>query len=128
MKSILSVLLQLNFNKKFYRSLLLIPGIIFPYNGVFSQSYFQQRVNYEIRVTLNDIRHELRGFEKIEYTNNSPDTLNFLYFHLWPNGYSSNKTALADELIKRDGKSKLFNDTALKGYIDSLDFNIENQG
>jgi hypothetical protein len=125
MKRILSVP-QLIHNKNFYRSLLLVLGIILPFK-LFAQDYFQQRVNYNIRVTLNDIRHELSGFEKIEYTNNSPDTLSFLYFHLWPNAYSSNKTALADELIKRDGKSRLFNDPDLKGYIDSLDFNIENQ-
>src|SRR5450631_1452521 len=126
MKRILSVP-QLIHNKNFYRSLLLVLGIILPFK-LFAQDYFQQRVNYDIRVTLNDIRHELIGFEKIEYTNNSPDTLNFLYFHLWPNGYSSNTTALANELINRDGKSKLFNDPGLKGYIDSLDFKIENQG
>ena len=126
MKRMLSVP-QLIPIKNFYRSLLLVLGIILPFKAT-SQSYFQQRANYDIRVTLNDHKHELSGYETIEYTNNSPDTLSFLYFHLWPNGYSGNKTALAKELIKRDGKSKLFNDPAIKGYIDSLDFNVENQG
>jgi hypothetical protein len=92
-----------------------------------SQGYFQQRVNFEIHVTLNDRKHELKGFEAIEYTNNSPDTLGFIYFHLWPNAYSANNTQLAKELIKRDGKSNLFNEPELRGYIDSLDFEVDGQ-
>ena len=50
----------------------------------FSQ-YWQQQTNYTIDVSLNDKEHTLEGFEKIEYTNNSPDTLKFIWFHLWPN-------------------------------------------
>ncbi len=92
---------------------------------VLSQNYFQQEVNNNISVRLNDLKHELDGFESIEYINNSPDTLGFLYFHLWPNGYSNNKTALAKELFSRDGKGKLFNDPALRGFMDSLDFRVD---
>ncbi len=109
------------------RFLLLIIGISLPFRVVHSQNYFQQTVNYDIRVKLNDRIHELKAYESVEYTNNSPDTLEFLYFHLWPNGYSSNKTALAQELIRRDGKSKLFDDPDKRGYIDSLSFRVDNQ-
>jgi hypothetical protein len=90
-----------------------------------SQEYFQQKVNYSIQVTLNDKHHELNAFETVEYINNSPDTLRFLYFHLWPNGYSNNETELAKQLISTYGKQKLFNDTELKGTMDSLDFKID---
>lgn len=91
---------------------------------IFAQSYFQQRVNYKINVTLNDSLHELNAFEEIEYINNSPDTLRKLFFHLWPNAYANNRTALAKQLFEIRGKQKLFNDPALRGYIDSLDFSI----
>ena len=90
-----------------------------------AQSYFQQEVNYKIQVSLNDRKHELDAFESVEYINKSPDTLVFLYFHLWPNGYSDNNTELAKEILNRDGKSKLFTDPELRGYIDSLNFNIQ---
>jgi len=100
-------------------------GIFCPFLKASSQDYFQQQVNYKIHVTLNDRKHELNGFESVEYINNSPDTLGFLYFHLWPNAYSDNRTELARELFRANGKSKLFNDTELKGYIDSLDFETE---
>jgi hypothetical protein len=102
--------------------LFLCPGTFGLFLKASSQEYFQQEVNYKIQVSLNDRRHELNGFEAVEYVNNSPDTLRFLYFHLWPNAYSDNKTQLAKELFSREGKGKLFKDPELRGYIDSLDF------
>ncbi len=96
---------------------------IFP--KVSSQAYFQQKVNYKIQVSLNDNRHELSAFESIEYFNNSPDTLQFLYFHVWPNAYSNNQTDLAKQLFVLRGKEKLFNNPELRGSIDSLDFKVD---
>ncbi len=90
-----------------------------------SQEYFQQEVNYNIHVSLNDKLHELNAFETVEYVNKSPDTLRFLFFHLWPNAYSGNTTGLARQLLSQKGKQRLFNDPELKGYIDSLDFEVE---
>ena len=52
-----------------------------------TSQYWQQEVNYRIDVTLDDKLHSITGFEKIEYINNSPDTLKFIWFHLWPNAY-----------------------------------------
>ena len=69
--------------------------------------------------------HELYGFESVDYINNSPDTLRFLYFHLWPNAYSNNNTALARQIFSMKGKEKLFKDPELRGFIDSLDFEVE---
>ncbi len=118
--------MQKLFLKNFYKySLLLITGIFWPFVHASSQDYFQQQVNYKIQVTLVDSTHELNGFESVEYINNSPDTLRFLYFHLWPNAYSNNKTALAREIFAREGKGKLFNDPELEGFIDSLDFKVD---
>ncbi len=57
--------------------------------------YFQQEVDYAIEVALNDSSHVLRGNIAIDYTNNSPDDLDFIYFHLWPNAYKNKKTAFA---------------------------------
>jgi hypothetical protein len=91
---------------------------------VMSQSYFQQEVAYEIDVTLDDKLNELSAFERVEYINNSPDTLQYLYFHLWPNAYSNNKTELARQIFTHKGKEKLFNDPELRGSIDSLDFKV----
>ena len=90
----------------------------------FSQACFQQEVNYNIQVSLNDKLHELNAFETIKYINNSPDTLYFIWFHLWPNAYSNNDTPLAKQLLRLNGKQRLFTDPELKGSIDSLNFEI----
>ena len=71
-----------------------------------SQEYFQQEVNYKIHVTLNDKSHELNSFESVEYINNSADTLSFIYFHLWPNAYSANNTALGKTVIRLERERK----------------------
>ncbi len=102
--------------------------ILDPFPEASSQEYFQQEVNYKIHVTLNDKCHELNAFESVEYINKSPDTLRFLFFHLWPNAYSSDNTELARQIFSLKGKERLFKDPELTGYIDSLDFKIAGRG
>jgi hypothetical protein len=60
----------------------------------FSQSYWQQEVNYTISVELDDNKHTLTGFESFEYINNSPNSLDTIYIHIWPNAYRNGETAL----------------------------------
>ena len=86
--------------------------------------YWQQEVNYTIDVTLNDKNHTLRGNLQLEYINNSPDQLSFIWFHLWPNAYRDQKTAFAKQLLKeKDGKDRL-KGLKDKGSIDSLNFTV----
>ena len=47
--------------------------------------YFQQVVDHVIAVQLDDSEHELHGNITTTYTNRSPETLTFLWIHLWPN-------------------------------------------
>src|SRR6185295_16133675 len=92
----------------------------------FSQ-YWQQEVNYTIDVSLNDVDHSLRGFEKIEYTNHSPDTLKFIWFHIWPNAYKNDQTAFSDHLLENGNTKFYFSDKDQKGYINRLDFKVDNK-
>jgi len=90
-------------------------------------NYWQQQVNYKIDVSLNDQNHSLKGTEELEYINNSPDQLNFIWFHLWENAYKDNNTAFAKQLLrdkKGAGRLKKFKD---RGFIDSLDFTVDGQ-
>jgi len=50
--------------------------------------YFQQRVNYNIRVGLDPATAKLTGTETVFYFNNSPDTLGEVFFHLYYNAYT----------------------------------------
>jgi hypothetical protein len=70
-------------------------------------SYWQQQVNFKMDITLNDAEHTLDGFAKIEYINNSPDTLRFIWFHLWPNAYRTDRTAFSDQLMKQEPIPKI---------------------
>ncbi len=91
---------------------------------VAQQVYWQQRVNYKIDVTLNDTEHSLDGFEKIEYSNHSPDTLTFIWFHLWPNAYRTDKTAFSDQLLENGRTDFYFSNKEDRGYINRLDFRV----
>ena len=84
--------------------------------------YFQQEVAYRIDVTLNDKDHTLSAFLSLDYTNNSPDTLGYIWFHLWPNAYKDNETAFARQKFEQGNGRFYFSKEKDRGYIDSLDF------
>jgi hypothetical protein len=92
--------------------------------AAFSQ-YWQQEVNYVIDVTLNDKEKTLDAFEKITYQNNSPDTLKFIWFHLWPNAYKNDKTAFTDQTLELGITDFYFSGREEKGYINRLDFKVD---
>jgi hypothetical protein len=49
--------------------------------------YWQQDVDYHIQVDLDDKNHQLQGDFSLRYTNNSPDELGEVYFHLYWNAF-----------------------------------------
>ena len=108
-------------NKSFSRNFILIIYIVSFKNGS-DKTYFQQDIKYDIDVTLNDKEHSLLGFEKIEYTNNSPDTLDFIWFHLWPNAYKNDSTAFAKQQIRMNNLRFSNSEKKDRGFIDSLNF------
>ncbi|MCR6720948.1 MAG: hypothetical protein NVV59_11820 [Chitinophagaceae bacterium] len=87
-------------------------------------SYWQQKLNYTIDVSLDDNLHTLDGFMKLEYENHSPDTLHYIWFHIWPNAYKNDKTALSDQLLENGNTDFYFSEEDQKGYINRLDFKV----
>ena len=55
--------------------------------------YWQQNVDYQISVTLNEDKRRLVGSERVSYTNNSPDTLRFLWLQLDQNRFRTDSMA-----------------------------------
>ena len=88
-------------------------------------SIWQQQVNYTIDVSLNDKENTLDGFEKMQYYNNSNDTLRFIWFHIWPNAYKNDKTAFSDQLLENGRKDFYFSSEDKRGYINRLDFKVD---
>jgi hypothetical protein len=89
------------------------------------KTYWQQQVNYKIDVALNDKEHSLDAYERIDYTNNSPDTLRFIWFHLWPNAYKNDRTAFADQTLRNGSTKFYFSADSMRGYINLLEFKVD---
>lgn len=65
--------------------------------------YWQQRVDYVIRATLDTARHAVTGSERVTYHNNSPDTLRYLWFQLDQNiERGDSRAALSEEALPRE--------------------------
>lgn len=73
---------------------------------------------------LNDTEHTLNGFIKINYTNQSPDTLRYIWFHIWPNAYKNDKTAFSEQFLENGNTSFYFSQQNERGYINQLDFRV----
>lgn len=103
-------------------TLLFISLLLVNLCGYGQKTYFQQDVAYRIEVSLDDQRHLLSGFERISYVNNSPDTLPFVFFHVWPNAYTDQGSAFATQ--KREEGSLKYHDSKpeQRGGLDSLHF------
>ncbi len=53
---------------------------------------WQQRIKYNIDVKVDVVTNRFVGTEKLEYTNNSPDTLNRIFLHLYWNAFQPNSS------------------------------------
>ena len=85
-------------------------------------NYWQQQVDHNISVTLDDKANVLRGHSSVRYQNNSPDSLRFIYFHLYPNAYRTDRTAYEKQAVENGHTDHYFSDEEDRGYIDSLKF------
>ena len=56
-------------------------------NGSPGPDYWQQRADYRISATLDTTSRSVRGAVQIRYTNNSPDTLRYVWLQLDQNLY-----------------------------------------
>ena len=63
--------------------------------------YWQQKVDYDIDVILNEETHSIQGTESISYQNNSPDTLNYLWLQLDQNRFRNDSIAQLSETFNR---------------------------
>ncbi|MFL5742772.1 MAG: M1 family metallopeptidase [Flavisolibacter sp.] len=62
---------------------------------------WQQRVKYTMSVDMNVQTNQYTGKEKLEYSNNSPDTLERVFFHLYWNAFQPN--SMMDMRSRRQG-------------------------
>lgn len=68
---------------------------------------WQQHIKYAINVNMNVLTNQFTGTEKIEYINNSPDTLQKVFIHLYWNAFQPNSSM--DVRSRELGKTMLTN-------------------
>ena len=79
-------------NSKFKQldEILPTPNIYRTASGAPGHKYWQQRVDYKIAIILDDKTQQVSGTETLSYTNNSPDVLNKVFYHLYFNAFQPN--------------------------------------
>ncbi len=98
--------------------------LLFTTLNLFAQkNYFQQKLSYEIDVALYDKTNTLSGYEAIKYTNHSPDTLRYIWFHIWPNAYKNRNTAMFKQ-IDADATRRSKEKDVKFGWIGGLNFKV----
>lgn len=68
-------------------------------DGTPGPEYWQNRVDYDIAVALDDAAHSVSGQVTITYTNNSPQPLSFLWLQLDQNIYDTESRGVATTAI-----------------------------
>lgn len=67
---------------------LFLASLLLAYTTTIAQDYrWQQRAEYTMDVKLDVTTHRLQGTQKLVYYNNSKDTLNKVYYHLFFNAF-----------------------------------------
>jgi hypothetical protein len=51
---------------------------------------WQQAVDYKMDIDFNVNKHQFKGVQTLKYTNNSPDTLDKVFYHLYFNAFQPN--------------------------------------
>jgi len=110
-------------------------------SGLFAQNsnYWQQLVDYKMDVSMDVKTYQYKGKQELIYTNNSPDTLRRVFYHLYnnafqpgsemdkrlqsikdPDGRMVTKTKVGDKEIKESRIAKL--QTNEMGYLHISNF------
>src|SRR5687767_15858475 len=69
--------------------------------AVVAPGYWQQKVKYAMDIDVNAAANRFTGKQKLEYWNNSPDTLTRVYYHLYFNAFQPG--SMMDVRSRRQG-------------------------
>jgi len=94
------------------------PNVFRTASGAPGPAYWQQRADYKIDVVLDEDKRQIQASENIVYTNNSPDTLQYLWVQLDQNRFKENSIARMSETASTAGTRR-----ASSGKGDSVSFN-----
>lgn len=92
-----------------------IQSVSAPLEAQNNTSYWQQNVDYSMEVNVDVEKYQYSGTQKLVYTNNSPDELNRVFYHLYFNAFQPGSEmdmrlqsiADPDGRMMTDGKSRI---------------------
>ena len=103
---------------------IIIQPVLFFVLTASAQSGWQQSLRYEIQVKFNPVEKTIDALMKLQYINHSPDTLGFIWFHVWPNAYRNDLTLYSEQLLENGDTRFYFSSKEQKGYLNRLDFRV----
>src|SRR5215510_5974722 len=84
------------------KKLILVPcALSLVFFSIAQPDRWQQRVKYTMNVDVNVTTNRFSGKQKLEYWNNSPDTLTRVFYHLYWNAFQPN--SMMDTRSRRQG-------------------------
>src|SRR5210317_1870518 len=71
-----------------------------------NSGYWQQHVDYTMEINMNVENFQYQGTQKLVYTNNSPDVLTKVFYHLYMNAFQpgSNMDMRLQNIADPDGR------------------------
>ena len=60
---------------------------VFSFSAFCQHGYWQQHASYQMEIDMDVEKHQFSGKQKLVYTNNSPDTLTKVFYHLYFNAF-----------------------------------------
>ena len=99
----------------FFGLMVAIQSVSAPLEAQNNTSYWQQNVDYSMEVNVDVEKYQYSGTQKLVYTNNSPDELNRVFYHLYFNAFQPGSEmdmrlqsiADPDGRMMTDGKSRI---------------------
>ncbi len=83
------------------------PNVYRTGSGAPGHEYWQQKVDYSIKVSLNENDRVITGSQSVQYQNNSPDTLTYLWLQMDQNRFSKHSDAVASMRQGQNAKDRM---------------------
>lgn len=96
--------------------LALVCGLVLVSNGYAQPDRWQQRVKYNMDVRMDVNTNRFTGKQRLEYSNNSPDTLKKVFYHLYWNAFQPN--SMMDARSRRQGSVVIRKDRSGNDIVD----------
>lgn len=85
------------------KGFLIILTLFFGLSSAQKNAYYQQYANYKMDIDVDAKNFTYNGNQTLNYTNNSPDELNVVYFHLYWNAFKPG--SMMDQRVASQGKN-----------------------